>query len=105
MASRCSKRLFSLDEVVAELDIPGPVVDEEDWSEDEFEGYGGEPDGQQEQGEGDDGQQESEGETGDRLEIGGECELAILTHTWVQLSQRQCHSTRFLQHASDGRHP
>ena len=63
---------------MAELDIPGPVVDDEDWSDDEFEGYVGEPDGQQEEGregQGDDGQQESEGETGDRLGIGGECEV------------------------------
>ncbi|CAI8021626.1 hypothetical protein GBAR_LOCUS12809, partial [Geodia barretti] len=49
-----------------------------DWSEDEFEGYVGEPDGQQEEGregESDDGQLESEGENADRLEIGGECEV------------------------------
>ena len=78
MALGYSGRLFSLDEVVAELDIPGPVVDDEDWSEDEFEGYVGEPDGQQEEGKeggSDDGQKESEGESGDRLEIGGECEV------------------------------
>ena len=37
MASGSSTRLFSLDEVVAELDIPGPVIDDEDWSDDEFE--------------------------------------------------------------------
>ena len=44
----------------------------------EFEGYVGEPDGQQEEGregESDDRQQESEGENGDRLEISGECEV------------------------------
>ena len=41
MASGCSARLFSVDEVVAELDIPGPVVDDEEWSDDEFDGYTG----------------------------------------------------------------
>ena len=49
MASGSAGRLFSLDEVVAELDsmaIPGPVIDDEVWSDDDFDGYVGEPDGQ-----------------------------------------------------------
>jgi hypothetical protein len=49
MASGSAGRLFSLDEIVAELDsmaIPGPVIDDEDWSDDDFDGYVGEPDGQ-----------------------------------------------------------
>ena len=45
MASGSAGRLFSLDEIVAELDsmaIPGPVIDDEDWSDDDFDELGGE---------------------------------------------------------------
>ena len=81
MASGSAGRLFSLDEVVAELDsmaIPGPVIDDEDWSDDDFDGYVGEPDGQVvegREGESDDEQQQGEAENSERLELGGECEV------------------------------
>ena len=71
MAAGSSSRLFSLEEVVAELDIPGPVVDE-NCSDDEFQGYIGELEYQQE------GDETAEHESecdGDRLELGGECEV------------------------------
>ena len=81
MASGSSAMLLSLDEVVAQIDsmtIPGPVVDDEDWSDDEFEGYASESEDEQQEGrEGEDGDKQLEGggENGDRLEIGGECEV------------------------------
>ena len=81
MASGSTARLFSLDEVVAEMDcmtIPGPLVDDEDWSDDEFEGYVDESeDEQQEEGEGDNDNEQHDGEeeSGGGLEIGGECEV------------------------------
>ena len=78
MASDSTARLFSLDEVVAEMDcmtLPGPLVDDEDWSDDEFEGYVDESeDEQREEGEGDK-QQEGQEESGGGLEIGGVCEV------------------------------
>ena len=81
MATGSNAILLSLDEVVAQIDsmtIPGPVVDDEDWSDDEFEGYVSESEDEQKEGrEGEDGdkQPEGEGENGDRQEIGGECEV------------------------------
>ena len=80
MALGSSARLFSLDEVVAEMDsmtIPGPVEDEEDWSDYQFEGYVGEQDDEQQEGrEGESGDEQQEGEwEKDGLEIGGECEV------------------------------
>ena len=33
------------------MTIPGPVIDDEDWSDDEFEGYVGEPEDEQREGE------------------------------------------------------
>ena len=56
---------------MAELDIPGPMVDE-DCSDDEFQGYIGELEYQQE------GEETREHESEcdeDRLELGGECEV------------------------------
>ena len=71
MASGSTARLYSLDEVIADMDgmmaIPGPGLEDEDWSDDEFEGYV------------DDEQQQGEGEnvvTTEELEIGGECEVS-----------------------------
>ena len=81
MASGSTARCFSLDEVVAERDsmtIPGPLVDDDDWSDDECEGYVDESeDEQQEEGERDNDNKQLEGEKemGGGLEIGGECEV------------------------------
>ena len=75
MASGSGGRLFSLDEVVADIDsmtIPGPVLEDEDWSDDEFDGYVGDPDDTQ--GDGVEAEQQDES-TGDTLGIGGECEI------------------------------
>ena len=80
MASGSSGRLFGLDEVVAEIDnmtIPGPVVDDEDWSDDEFDGYVGEPDDEQKEEE-ETENNEQIGDDGNGLEIGGECEVGRL---------------------------
>ena len=70
MASGSSSRLFSLEKVVTELDITGLVVDE-DGSDDEFQGYIGELEYQQE------GEETAEHESecnGDKHELCGECE-------------------------------
>ena len=70
MASSSTGRLYSLDEVVADMDgmmdIPGPAADDDQWSDDEFSGYV------------DTNQQRGETESGvniDELGIGGECEV------------------------------
>ena len=70
MASSSTGRLYSLDEVVADMDgmmdIPGPAADDDEWSDDEFSGYV------------DTNQQCGETESGvniDDLGIGGECEV------------------------------
>ena len=74
MASGSTARLYSLDEVVADMDgmmaIPGPDLEDDDWSGDEFEGYVDEPDDEQQQGEGENVV------TSEELEIGGECEVS-----------------------------
>ena len=70
MASSSTGRLYSLDEVVADIDgmmdIPGPAADDDEWSDDEFSGYV------------DTNQQRGETESGvniNELGIGGECEV------------------------------
>ena len=70
MASSSTGRLYSLDEVVADMDgmmdIPGPAADDDEWSDDEFSGYV------------DTNQPRGETESGvniDDLGIGGECEV------------------------------
>ena len=70
MASSSTGRLYSLDEVVADMDgmmdIPGPAADDDEWSDDEFSGYV------------DTNQQRGVTESGvniDELGIGGECEV------------------------------
>ena len=73
MASGSTARLYSLDEVIADMDgmmaIPGPGLEDEDWSDDEFEEY---VDDEQQQGEGENVVTTEELE----LEIGGECEVS-----------------------------
>ena len=56
------------------MTIPGPLVDDEDWSDDEFEGYVDESE-QEGEGDNDNEQREGEEESGGGLEIGGECEV------------------------------
>ena len=70
MASSSTGRLYSLDEVVADMDgmmdIPGSAADDDEWSDDEFSGYV------------DTNQQRGETESGvniNELGIGGECEV------------------------------
>lgn len=54
------------------MTIPGPVLEDEDWSDDEFDGYVADPDDTQ--GDGVEAEQQDES-TGESLGIGGECEI------------------------------
>ena len=89
MASGSTARLYSLDEVIADMDgmmaIPGPGLEDEDWSDDEFEGYV------------DDEQQQGEGEnvvTTEELEIGGEHDTQSIhgPHTVITDTQSTTHN-------------
>ena len=71
---QCQSPPNALDEVVADMNgmmaIPGPDLEYDDWSGDEFEGYVDEPDDEQQQGEGENVV------TSEELEIGWECEVS-----------------------------
>ena len=69
MASTSTGRLYSVDEVIANMgEMMGPALDHEEWSDDEFEGYVDDSTEQQ--------QRERETDVNaEDLDIGGECEV------------------------------